>query len=261
MILLYEQIIDSHIHIDQYEQSDQEKILNEIDTYQVEALIGVSTDLKSAYNILSLAKKFNKIKPAIGFHPEQPLPSENEIKQLIELIKANQQIICAVGEVGLPYYLAKDHLITSNEKYIDLLEQFICLAKQINKPLALHAVYEDAPIVCDLLEKHSFNLAHFHWFKGDKQTIDRMIANGYHISITPDVLYEQEIIELVQLYPLHLLMVETDGPWPFEGPFSGELTHPKMIHDIIKKVSEIKQASYKEVARTIYKTTMSFYNL
>ena len=76
--------------------------------------------------------------------------------------------------------------------------------------------------------------AHFHWFKGDQKTITRMIENGYFISVTPDVCYEKEIRDLVSIYPLEKMMVETDGPWPFEGPFQGQITHPSMIHQSIQ---------------------------
>lgn len=258
---MYEQVIDSHIHIDQYCRSDREKIMNDLNTYNIKALIAVSTHLKSSYDILSIASKYNKIRPALGFHPEQPLPEQSEVDELINLIKNNQHNICAIGEVGLPYYLKEDKTISSNKEYIELLEQFIKLAQQLNKPLALHAVYDDAPVVCDLLEKYSIAKAHFHWFKGDSKTIERMTRNKYHISITPDVLYETDIIQLVEIYPLHLIMVETDGPWAFDGPFKDKMTHPYMIHDIIKKISEIKRLSYKEVANVIYKTTVDFYKL
>ena len=109
------------------------------------------------------------------------------------------------------------------------MKRFISFAKSVQKPIILHAVYEDAPLVCHLLEKHSIKKAHFHWFKGDQKTITRMIKNGYFISVTPDVCYEKEIRDLVSFYPLEQMMVETDGPWPFEGPFQGQ-THTS-IHD------------------------------
>ena len=72
----------------------------------------------------------------------------------------------AVGEVGLPYYLHKENPFPI-EGYIQILETFITFAKSVQKPIILHAVYEDASLVCDLLEKHSMKKAHFHWFKGD----------------------------------------------------------------------------------------------
>lgn len=105
----------------------------------------------------------------------------------------------------------------------------------------MHAVYDDAPMACDLLEKHSIEKVHFHWFKGDGKTIERMIANGYFISVTPDVVYEQEIQQIVNAYPLERIMIETDGPWPFEGPFKGKMTHPAMMAESVKQIAKIKK--------------------
>jgi TatD DNase family protein len=112
-----------------------------------------------------------------------------------------------------------------------------------------------------MLEKYSIKKAHFHWFKGDLHTIERMRENEYFISITPDVLYEKEIRKLVKNYPLSLMMVETDGPWRFEDIFKHKLTHPKMIHNIIREISFIKEVDIRLVYETLYKNTIQFYNL
>ena len=224
----------------------------------LDALIGVSYDLSSCQQNLSLAQKHPKLKPAFGWHPEQELISDHDFAELIDWMTINQQEMIAVGEVGLPYYLHKE-ISLPIEGYIQRLEAFLSFAKRIQKPIILHAVYEDAPLVCDLLEKHSIHKAHFHWFKGDQKTIKRMAKNGYFISVTPDVCYEEEIGELVYSYPLQQMMVETDGPWPFEGPFKGKVTHPSMIHQSIQMIADIKKLPLNMVYEQLYKNTKTFY--
>ena len=253
-------IIDAHIHFDQYIKEQQELILNEMAPNEVSHLISVSTDLESCKANLTLSKMDHRILPAFGFHPEQPSPNEAAQAQLFEWIKVNKDSMIAIGEVGLPYYLNKEKGVDYSP-YIDLLEKFIALTAKLNKPIVLHAVYEDAKIACDLLEKYQVKAAHFHWFKGDAQTVDRMIANGYFISITPDVLYEEEIQQLVHQYPLGQLMVETDGPWPFEGPFIGQMTHPKMIKATIQEIANLKQQPIEEIAAVLYENTKRFYSI
>ena len=110
-------------------------------------------------------------------------------------------------------------------------------------------MYEDADIACELLEKHQFTRAHFHWFKGSRQTIRRMADNGYYVSFTPDILYETEIRELARQYPAEQVMAETDGPWPFEGPFHGQMTHPAMTREVIQAWSEITGMGIERAAR------------
>jgi TatD DNase family protein len=229
----------------------------------IEALLSVSFDLESCKRNLQLSRKYQKVKSAFGFHPEQSLPSETELNRLTEWMSQHRNEMIAVGEVGLPYYLRQDQKVSTLQysQYIEQLETFIELAKKWDKPIVLHAVYDDAPIVCDLLEKHSVTKAHFHWFKGDEKTVTRMIENGYYISVTPEIVYKEKIQKLVQTYPLEQIMVETDGPWPFEGPFSGKMTHPDMMRQSISMIAKIKTLSETDVWERVLENTKTFYSI
>lgn len=261
VVRLTHAVIDAHIHLDMYEAADRARILDDLEMYNIEALISVSNHLASAHKNLELSKTYPAIKPAFGFHPEQHLPPTEELTAILSFINNHHHHMVAIGEVGLPYYLRRDNPSIPIEPYIEWLEVFIKQARTLNKPVILHAIFEDAPVVCDLLEKHSLHQVHFHWFKGDDRTIERLINNGYYISITPDVVYEEEIQQIVHMYPLSLMMVETDGPWPFKGPYKNDLTHPKMIHHTIKKIAQIKRQNEMDVYRLLYENTRNFYNL
>ena len=256
-------MVDAHIHLDQYKNHEIVQML--ADTEEIEGLLTVSCDLQTCIRNLHLSKKYHKVKPAFGFHPEQTLPTDQELEGLIQWIKRNQDDMIAVGEVGLPYYLRQDGAVSNvqHEQYIEVLVEFIQLAKSLDKPIVLHAVYDDAPVVCDLLEKHSITKAHFHWFKGDDITVTRMARNGYFISVTPEIVYKEKIQKLVGSYSLEQIMVETDGPWPFEGPFTGKMTHPQMMSHSISMIAEIKQRSKMETGKRsekILKNFMDFKN-
>lgn len=257
--LLPKRIIDAHIHFDQYKEKEREKIICDLQAQHIKALISVSWNVASAKKNLQLAKDIPEVFPAIGFHPEQELPSREEVDQIRHLIKTHEADIVAIGEIGLPYYFQRKNPHLQIGSYVKLLELFIQDAKRLTKPVTLHAIYEDAKVVCDLLESYRIEKAHFHWFKGDHLTIERMIRNGYFISVTPDIIYEREIQQLVRHYPLSLMMVETDGPWPFKGPFEDKMTHPKMIHQVVSKIAEIKDLQPFYVYKKLYENTIFFY--
>jgi TatD DNase family protein len=261
MVSLKMKIIDAHIHLDQYSNQDIQQMME--DSNSIEALVTVSFDLDSCKRNLFLSRKYHKVKPAFGFHPEQSLPIENELGMLTEWMAQHQTEMIAVGEVGLPYYLRKEQKVSRFQygQSIELLETFIKMAKKWDKPIVLHAVYEDAPIVCDLLEKHSVTKAHFHWFKGDEKTVARMIKNGYYISVTPEIVYKAKIQKLVQTYPLEQIMIETDGPWPFEGPFLGKMIHPNMMKKSISIIAKIKTLSETEISNRVLENTKKFYRI
>lgn len=252
-------VIDAHIHLDQYKNEEIQQIME--DTNLIAGLITVSFNLESCIKNLALSKRYPAVMPAFGFHPEQPIPTEKQVNELFDWMGKHILEMTAIGEVGLPYYLRMSQKVSAREydQYIILLEKFIQKASEWEKPIALHAVHDDAPVVCDLLEKYSIKKAHFHWFKGDQKTIARMKENGYFISVTPDIVYKEDRQQLVNTFPLEQIMIETDGPWPFEGPFSGEMTHPKMMLESIRMIANIKKASIQEVSERLVKNTKSFY--
>lgn len=248
-------LIDAHIHLDQYQDNEIPSLLEE-----AEHVIAVSSNLASCEKTWMISKTYKNVKAAFGFHPEQVLPSKMKMDALFDWIRQHGHEMIAIGEVGLPYYLKQEKFI-DYRPYTALLERFILLAKELDKPIILHAVYEDAAVVCDLLEKHQVMKAHFHWFKGDEKVIERMIQNGYFISVTPDCTYEEEIQQLVRKYPIELIMVETDGPWPFEASFKNKRTSPWMMNHSIAAIASIKGISTQEAAKIITQNTKSFYNL
>lgn len=248
-------LIDAHIHLDQYREEEVPNILAE-----AQLVVAVSTDLQSCKKTLTLSQLFPNVKAAYGFHPEQQLPSDRDIQALFNWIRLHAQEMVAIGEVGLPYY-RKQAQVLDERPYIELLDQFIQLAKELHKPIVLHAVYEDALEACDLLERHNVTRAHFHWFKGSEEAIVRMIHNGYFISITPDCVYEAEIQALIKRYPLNLMMVETDGPWPFDGPFEKARTSPYMMSQTIDVIASLKGITVQEAAQTVTRNTEIFYEI
>ncbi|MNG00845.1 putative deoxyribonuclease YcfH [compost metagenome] len=192
--------------------------------------------------------------PAYGFHPEQPVPDEAATLQLFDWIRNRyaEGKIFAIGEVGLPYF-TRTNAEQAGESFDEsghmmLLDRFAALATELDRPIALHVIHEDGPKVCDLLERHGVRRAHFHYFKGDRATIDRMIESGYYVSITPEVLYDEQSRELVRLYPIELMMTETDGPWPFKGPFQDIETTPLLASDVVREIAVLKGIGVQQAA-------------
>lgn len=260
--------IDAHLHVDLYAGEERDRLLERAFSEGIAAVVAVSMNLRSSMVNREFALRYpEKVHPAYGFHPEQPIPSEVELNELFAWIRlrheAGEQF--AIGEVGLPYYTRTEDeaagVLFDEKPYLELLERFAALASELDRPIVLHAVYEDAEKACDILERHGVRRAHFHWFKGSEDVVRLMIASGYMISITPDVAYEEEIQQLVELYPLEKLMVETDGPWPFVGPYAGEPTRPAMAVDAAKHIAHIKKQSVQQVADILLANTRRFYGI
>ncbi|WP_150265547.1 TatD family hydrolase [Paenibacillus tepidiphilus] len=259
-------MIDAHLHLEQYPVPELEELLPELPRHGVEAVVAVSMNLDSCIRTQQLAARYpQRVLPAYGYHPEQPPPGEAELAVLLAWMEEHASSMAAVGEIGLPYYRRMEAVKRGEsfdmEPYIRLLDALLAFAARHRKPVVLHAVYEDALLACDLLDKHCIRDAHFHWFKGPEAAVARMIGHGYYISFTPDIVYEPEIQALARRYPPQLVMAETDGPWPFEGPFSGRRTHPAMIRDVAAAWGELRGYSADQAEHMLTANTARFYRV
>ncbi len=236
-------MIDSHIHLHQYDVDELETSVPTWKEAGIEKVVAVSMNWQSSIQTLTLHERFpDFVLPAIGYHPEQSLPTEEELDKLTTLIKENAQKVVAIGEVGLPYYEK-----SSNKQYEDLLEYFVKLSVHLDLPIVLHAVHDTAERALYLLKKHEVKKAHFHWLKAPEEVVKEIVEAGYYISVTPEVCYRKRDERLVEIVPLEQLLVETDGPWSYDGPFQNVETTPLLIEEICKVLANKKGKEVEEI--------------
>jgi TatD DNase family protein len=251
-------MIDAHIHLDQSPAGSLHQEIDKWGEQGIQKVVAVSSDLSSSYRTLELKRRFpDFIFAAVGFHPEQPLCSEKDLLELFQLIKKERLMISAIGEVGLPHY-ELNRLEQPFEKYVETLYEFLKIAREEQLPVSLHAVHEKAGIALQLLKQAKIKKAHFHWLKADGQTVKEILNQGYYISVTPEVCYRERDQLLVKNIPISNLLIETDGPWPFSGPFSGRKTTPLFLKEIVPQISNIYHIPENMV---ITETTKNAYNL
>ncbi|MFC0298631.1 TatD family hydrolase [Geobacillus jurassicus] len=251
-------MIDAHIHLDQYTN-----ISEQIGRWQeagITGVVAVSTDLRSSYRTLELKQRFPSfVYAAIGFHPEQPLPSEADWNEWTELIKQERRLLSAIGEVGLPYYSAE--ACAKLPAYQERLEETATIAVDASLPLALHVVYDRAETALSILRQAGVRHAHFHWLKADPAVVKQIVECGYYISVTPEVCYRERDQKLLSLVPIEQLLLETDGPWPFAGPFAGKPTTPLWLLDSVRAVAAHYGQNIEQVKTTVTANTKWLYGL
>ncbi|MED0678475.1 TatD family hydrolase [Aneurinibacillus thermoaerophilus] len=253
-------LIDAHIHLDQYSDTELDKCIPEWQAARVGAVIAVSMNLASAHRTLELKKRYpDFVYAAIGYHPEQPFPHPAEIEEIFSLIKQEKEKLCAIGEVGLPYY--SPHAGAWAEAYGELLGQFAALAAETDLPLVLHAVHDKAEPALEIILAQGVCKAHFHWLKAPDDVIDRIIRCGYYISLTPEVCYRKRDQRLALRVPLSGLLLETDGPWPHSGPFTGKRTTPLFLRDSVATVAALRGLAFAEVAASSTRATQKLYGI
>ncbi|MCI1696382.1 TatD family hydrolase [Aneurinibacillus aneurinilyticus] len=252
------EFIDAHLHLDQYPESETDKLISEWRSVGITGLVAVSMNLASAYRTLELKHRYpDFVYAAVGYHPEQTLPSLLEREELFSLLRKEKERIDAVGEVGLPYYRAD--AVKELEGHCELLGQFAVIAVELALPLVLHAVHDKAQIALDILLKRNVCKAHFHWLKAPDDVVEKIVHHGYYVSVTPEVCYRERDRHLARRIPLSQLLLETDGPWPHNGPFAGRMTTPVFLHESVTAVAALHGVSVEAAAAASVKAARSLY--
>ncbi|TCS84210.1 TatD family hydrolase [Tepidibacillus fermentans] len=253
-------IWDSHIHLNQYPKEKIPYYLEKWENGGVEGIIAVATDLRSSYELLEWKQKYpDFIHIAMGHHPEQELPVEKDLLDLLALIQMESSKIVAIGEVGIIHYRQSELGVNDLNGYIELLKIFTETAKKLNVPIILHAVHDKTEIALQTLLEENMKKAHFHWFKSSKETTKKVIEAGYTVSFTPELTFRERDQMIAKQFPLTQILLETDGPWPLEGNFNGRIPEPIWIRESISTLAKLKKLTEEDIVYVLNQNISHLY--
>ena len=238
-------MVDTHCHIYGEYYDDIESVIMAIKNAGVNKVIVNGCDMKSNLEVLELTRKYDIVYGAIGFHPTELNDNFDEaIKFLNEHI--NDDKIVAIGEIGLDYHYEDTNKMMQKDMFKRQLE----IASKNKKPVIVHS--RDAiQDTYDIMSKYDLR-GSIHAFSGSVEMANKFIKLGYFIGIGGVCTYKnaKSIIDVIEKIPLAYILLETDSPYLTPSPYRGQTNTPANIPLIAKKVSEIKNVSLSEVAKT-----------
>jgi TatD DNase family protein len=246
-------LIDTHIHLTSPRYSDVAGLVARAQQAGIAGAVAAAVDEASSQGILALLDAFPSfVLGGLGVHPERQV-ADDETARVIALIRRERARLVAIAEVGLPWYSIRerpdrDTLIAAAAPR---LRRFLQLAHELDLAVVLHAPHDTAGPALALLKAEGVRRAVFHWHKATPEVTQAIVEQGYYISVTPETCYRQRDQELVAAVPLSHLVLETDGPWPYNGEFEGRLTEPTFLGRIVDAVATIKRLERDEVAELV----------
>jgi TatD DNase family protein len=193
---------------------------------------------------LEFAEKYPEVKVALGLYPiDALLMSGKEIEKEIEFIKKNKKKIIAIGEVGLD--LKKSDNLENQKK---ILEKFINLAKELDKPIIIHSRKAEKEVI-EFLESFKIKKVVMHCFSGNMNLVKRIINNNWCLSIPANIKNSTHFQSIVKEAPIENLLCETDSP--FLHPDKERENSPINVIESYKKIAEIKKLSIYQTEKII----------
>jgi TatD DNase family protein len=267
-------LIDSHCHLDSYDNLDQ--ILADAHTAGVESIlaIGIGNGPDTMHLALEIAQTRPQVWASAGIHPQEAAHATKDALAKLAHLATDRKCI-AIGEIGLDYYHADNPDIATQQSAFTAQ---MYLAKQARKPILIHCrtselatpqakekfgeadAWED---LLRLIDEH-WTPHHMggimHCFSGTVNQAQRSLDAGFHLSFAGNLTYpkSQAIREAAIMAPADRILIETDAPFLAPVPLRGQRNEPAYITHTAGTLAALRSISPGELATL---TTTNFKNL
>ncbi len=257
-------IVDSHCHLDMLmKHYSLEQILSKATNAGVKYLQTISINLNNMEQILSIAKKSDKIFASIGIHPNEVSKSyiSDDITLNTILKFASNSKITSIGETGLDYYNISIVPKIKNIQQQSLITH-IRAAQKTSLPVIIHTrnAEPDTKKILLNLEREQHFSGVLHCFTGSKEFAKSMLDIGMYISMSGIITFKnaQNLNELLNYIPLDRLLCETDSPYLSPEPKRGKINDPSNCRHILTHISKTLKIEFEKLCEL---TTRNFFNL
>ncbi|WP_349432869.1 Qat anti-phage system TatD family nuclease QatD (plasmid) [Methylomarinum sp. Ch1-1] len=214
-----------HCHLDLY--PDPFKIIEGCrarGTY----VLSVTTTPKAWQGTSQLAEGCQRIRTALGLHPQLAHQRAHEIELFDALLPGTKY----VGEIGLDASKGfKDHWDVQLKVFRHILKSVDRAGGRI---MSVHSRGSAAAVLDEL--KGISGLPILHWFTGTPTQLKRAIDMGCWFSVGPAMLATKKGRDLVSIIPKERIVTESDGPF---AKVSGKSLFPWDVDLSIKQISDI----------------------
>ncbi len=173
----------------------------------------------------------------LGIHPGDADKCDAQAVAAMRQAFADDPRLRAVGEIGLDYYW-DDH---PRDLQQQVFRMQLALAREVERPVVIHSRDANADVLA-ILEEEGFRNYPLLWhcFGADAATAERIVANGWHVSIPGPVSYPKNdgLREALRVIPQDRMLLETDCPYLTPMPYRGKRNEPAFLVFTARVVAE-----------------------
>lgn len=206
--------IDTHTHLDFPDfDTDRQQILARCAALGVERFVILGVFRQNWDRLWQMVSADQRLFAAFGLHPVYLLQhQDNHLQDLADYLQrlAAHPRCCAVGEIGLDYYLPQ----LNREHQQALFNAQLSIAADANLPVLLHVRRAHADTIAILKRYRSPRGGIVHAFAGSLEEAREYIKLGFKLGLGGAATWPQakKLRRTVAALPLDSLVLETDSP-------------------------------------------------
>jgi len=278
-------LFDSHAHLNNADMTGEDRALMvaqieaSIEAGMLDHVMDIGFDPASSEMAVQHAQKYPWCNAAVGCHPHDAKIMDEEQLEKIRTLAAEPKVR-AIGEIGLDFH----YDLSDRDVQREWFRRQIRLANELKMPICIHAREADQEVMDILIEEGAFSEERRSWFPkrpdpaggltGDARVLlhcfsgsaelgKQYVRMGATLSIAGPVTYKnnKKTVSVVREIPIDFLLVETDSPYLSPVPMRGKPNTPPNVEYTARKVAEIKEMSFEEVAAKTNENAMRFYGI
>lgn len=249
---------DSHAHYnDSRFDEDREQIINSLKENNVSYVVNIGADMKSSFESIELAEKYDFIYATVGVHPHDAQNvTEKDLQKIEEML--NHKKVVGLGEIGLDYH----YNYSPKDIQIQIFKKQLKICENVTKPVIIHS-REACQDVFNIIKESNVRNGVIHAYSGSLELAKEYIKMGYYIGVGGVVTFKnaKKLVDVVKNIPLESILIETDAPYLTPEPFRGTKNNSKYLKQVVEKIAEIKEISTNEVEEITFKNAVEFFKI
>ena len=259
---------DTHAHLDFPDFADElPGVVQRAADAGITRIVTIATDLESSQRAIDLAKRFDGVFAAVGWHPNDCMAAPDDVRAELERL-AKQPKVVAIGEIGIDHYrLPSTHGGTEAEdeafkaRQVQLFRQQLEVAAELGLSVVIHqrAAFEPCMEVFEPFADRVHGV--FHCFVDNPEAARRVLALGSIVSFTGVSTFKNaaEVRESMASVPLDKLMLETDAPFLAPVPYRGKRCEPAYVREISEVAAETLGVTREALSEATCATARAFF--
>ena len=252
-------IFDTHAHYtDSAFDEDRKEILDSLKNQGVSLIVNQGTDLVSSVKSLELAKEYDYIYAAMGYHPEDAGDErKGDLEVIAELLEKEEKAV-AIGEIGLDYHYEDG---APKETQIDLFERQLALSKDLNMPVVVHDRDAHGDTL-ELLKKYKPKGV-VHCFSGSVEMAEEIVKLGMYIGLGGVVTFKnaKKAVDVARSIPMERLVLETDCPYMAPVPYRGKRNYSAYIPAVAQVIGGLRGMDTQEILDITLENGKKLFNI
>ena len=256
------ELIDTHTHLDFPDfDADRPALLAESRALGVRQMVILGVYRDNWQRVWDLVQSDPDLHAALGLHPvylDQHQPDDVVLlREWLSRLAGHRQL-CAVGEIGLDYYIPT----LDRERQQALFEAQLQLAVEFELPALIHVRRSHADVIATLKRMELKRAGIIHAFAGSFEEAREYIKLGFKLGLGGAATWPQALRmhRVLAKLPLDSVVLETDSPDMAPAMFPGQRNSPAHLPAICEALAGIMAISPERLAEASTANARQLFN-